>query len=192
MNTDKIKTQSIFIKPGELHIAQTPSVISTILGSCVSVTMFNRRLSIGAICHAIMPKREIIERGSRNCHVNYMKCNDKHTSFKYVDCSILYMLGKFTMSGISPGEIEVKMFGGAELISSRSNKNYKSIGRQNIEVAIQTLKDNNLNLHSCDAGGISGCKIYFNTYSGEVFLKYLNHKSVNQSSDDKRIIMSSY
>ncbi len=175
MKTYDNKTPTLFLKPGELHIARDPLIISTVLGSCVSVTMFSRRLRMGGICHAVLPSSESAER--RCCPVNCMKCNDKNTSFRYVDCSIIYMLGQFTMYGISKSEIEVKMFGGADMIVSTYESGFTSVAKKNIECAIRTLRQNNINLLSCDTGGIAGRKIHFNTHSGEVLLKHLKYKA---------------
>ncbi|MGA2108628.1 MAG: hypothetical protein ABSH25_13400 [Syntrophorhabdales bacterium] len=47
----------VFLKPGEIYVGEEPAEISTILGSCVSVTMFSKRVRVGAICHALLPSR---------------------------------------------------------------------------------------------------------------------------------------
>ena len=46
----------VYLKPGELHFATGPTVVSTVLGSCVSVTMFDRLSGAAAICHALLPE----------------------------------------------------------------------------------------------------------------------------------------
>ena len=43
------------LKPGELLICREPHEVTTVLGSCVSITMFNARLGLAAICHAMLP-----------------------------------------------------------------------------------------------------------------------------------------
>jgi chemotaxis receptor (MCP) glutamine deamidase CheD len=47
----------VFLKPGELYIGKEPAVVSNILGSCVSITMFSERLGAGGICHALLPRK---------------------------------------------------------------------------------------------------------------------------------------
>lgn len=46
----------VYLKPGELYIAQEPTIILTILGSCIGATFWNRRLGVGALCHAMLPR----------------------------------------------------------------------------------------------------------------------------------------
>ena len=92
----------IFLKPGEVASATEPARVSTILGSCIAVTIFNQRLRIGAICHALLPK------------------NPKgHDALRYVDSAISSMLQKFEAMGIGKNEMEVKLLGGADVLERR-------------------------------------------------------------------------
>jgi len=45
----------VYLKPGELYIGEKPTKVITVLGSCVSITLFSKRLNIGAICHGRCP-----------------------------------------------------------------------------------------------------------------------------------------
>ena len=42
--------------PGELVLAREPTILATILGSCIGVTFWSARLGIGALCHAMLPR----------------------------------------------------------------------------------------------------------------------------------------
>jgi chemotaxis protein CheD len=42
------KLLRFYLKPGEIHIADRPGIVTTVLGSCVSVTMYSPRLKTGA------------------------------------------------------------------------------------------------------------------------------------------------
>ncbi len=44
------------LQPGELYLARSPSILRTILGSCVGVTFWSARLGAGALCHGVLPK----------------------------------------------------------------------------------------------------------------------------------------
>ncbi len=41
----------IVLKPGELALRSTPTIISTALGSCLAITMYAPERRIGAISH---------------------------------------------------------------------------------------------------------------------------------------------
>jgi chemotaxis protein CheD len=143
----------VFLKPGELYLGKRPVVISTILGSCLSITMFNVRLGVGGICHALLP------------NVSELK---KENEFRYVDSSVSYMLNEFEKMGIKKNEIEVKVFGGASIIDATYKK---SVGQANVEAALNIIRDKELQVLAYDFGGTLGRKIIFNTQTGCVLLK---------------------
>ena len=49
--------KKVFLKPANIYAGKAPAEVATILGSCVSITMFSERLRFGAICHALLPSR---------------------------------------------------------------------------------------------------------------------------------------
>jgi len=165
MNTFNDQIPFIYLKPSEIHITKTPSMVETVLGSCVSITMFDRRSGVSMICHCLLPKCK-----------NENHCNgDCSDGFKYVDCSIRRMIAKYAAYDIKRSNIEVKVFGGADMFkTSAESANSIAIGKQNIETALKIIEAERLNLIASDVGGTRGRKIFFNTYTGEVHLKRLN------------------
>ena len=154
--------KKVFLKPGDIYVGKAPAEVSTVLGSCVSITMFSERLKLGAICHALLPSGHT----SRD--------RDK---FHYVDSSILSMLSMFEKMGVKSGELEIKLLGGGDMFE-RISGNTISVGTKNIETALQVLKNNNLELTGSDVGGTMGRKIYFCTRTGKVLIKRI--RSVSQ------------
>jgi len=145
----------VFLKPGEFYMGEKSAVISTILGSCLSITMFNARLGIGGICHALLPNDSELKKGKE---------------FHFVDGSISYMLNEFEKTGIKRNEIEVKVFGGAN-INDTAHK--KTVGQANIEAALTIISGNDLKVLTYDFGGTLGRKIIFYTHTRRVLLKKL-------------------
>ena len=152
---------NIFLEPGGLYISEEPAIVSTILGSCVSVTIYSRRLMIGGICHALLPRRRTL--------------NGTGT-LRYVDSAISYMLQKFETIGIRKGEMEVKLLGGADVFDHMGGHT-KSVGQQNRETALEIIKSENLNLSVSDVGGNLGRKIHFYTDTGQILVKRINRIS---------------
>ncbi len=142
----------IFLKPGEIYVGKRHAEVATVLGSCASVTMFSPRFKLGAICHALPP------------------CNPRSTEkdiFRYVDTSILYVLGAFEGIGIRGRQLEIKLLGGADVLE-RINGNAVSIGMKNIETALRILHDKDLEVTEADVGGNRGRKVRFYTDTGGV------------------------
>jgi len=159
----------IYLKPGEAVISEKAAIVSTVLGSCISLTMFNIKSKIGAICHNLLPV----------CRDKSM-CNDNcHEAFRYVECTIQRMVSEFTVRGIKKSEIEVKLFGGSDMFKISGGKNNSAtVGKQNVETALKILSDLGIRVAAADTGGSRGRKIIFCTQTGQVFLKRLNKTEI--------------
>ncbi len=154
MNTAESSIIRIYLKPGKLYVADCPTIVTTLLGSCLSVTMFSPRHRIGAMCHAILPN----EKGF---------CWDP----RYVDSSIMIMLKNFARLSIKPSSLLIKMFGGADIDTSEDGGKALSVGSRNIAAALRVIKERNLTLAASDVGGVKGRKIRFHSHTGEVYLQ---------------------
>ncbi|MBF0369695.1 MAG: chemotaxis protein CheD [Magnetococcales bacterium] len=160
-----LKLPAVRLDPGELFIGTRPTEVNTVLGSCVSVTIFHPRSRQGAINHGRRPEQT---------------CAQPNTGLKvcrelgdYVDGSLEFMLAWFDRNGVSRKELEVKLFGGGMMFNLEKGKqsNIISVGKRNVDVAMQFIRKNHLHLTSSDVGGPWGRVIVFNTATGEVKLK---------------------
>jgi chemotaxis protein CheD len=153
--SDPIPT--IYLKPGEHYFTASPTIVSTVLGSCVSITMHNQEYQMSAICHAVLPE-EIIP----------------GEPYRYVDSAIAAMLRMFGRHGIYKSDLVVKLFGGSNILPPSQNS-YRdmTVGMQNILSAQQIIKNEQLNLLASDVGGTRGRKLFFYTHTGEIYLKRL-------------------
>ncbi|MCM0081354.1 chemotaxis protein CheD [Geomonas sp. Red32] len=154
------RTATVYLKPGGLVIASKPTMVTTLLGSCVAVTLYCPRLRMGAICHAVLPA----------CRRSpCLECQLEGS--KYVLCAVRLMLRHLAERGVNRSEIQAKLFGGAEMFTCRGKNG--SVGQQNAELALRLLQDEGIRLVSHDFGGERGRKLVFDTDSGEVYLKKL-------------------
>lgn len=165
MNSVREKPSAVYLKAGEMHYTKEPTVVITVLGSCLSVTMYSPRHRIGGICHGLLPECA----GKRGCGNGCLE------GFRFVDCSIRRMIRLFDKAGVKRSELEVKCFGGAELFSRKIERpGLLSVGRQNILAAEKILQYEGLRIVKQDVGGARGRKLYFYTDTGEVLLKRLS------------------
>ena len=149
--------KTVFLRPGEWRFSTTGGIVKTILGSCVAVTMFSANPLAGAICHAMMPKpADTVSSG---------ECA------RYVTCIMDEMFDRFTDTGVTPSEIEIKLFGGADMMKSRTG--VYSIGRNNIETARRKLESMGLPVTNSATGGNSGMVLLFDMGTGDVFMRHI-------------------
>ncbi len=171
MKPPDLDLPAVYLKPGEFSISDSPTIVTTVLGSCVSVTMFCPRLKLGAICHGLLP----------NCKDDGPCDNSCGNAFKYVNCSIRLMLQKFREYGVSDNEIEIKLFGGADMFSpADEGRRSASVGKMNIQAAIKILDAEKLKVMKSDLGGMQGRKILFYTHNGTVLLKRVRRTEVQE------------
>jgi chemotaxis protein CheD len=140
----------INLTPGKLLITDQPAIVSTILGSCVSLCLHNERLRVGAICHGMLPRQ------TKTPMAGY---------FPYLDTAVDHMLETLrSRFGIAPSELRVKLFGGASVLQTNMlGADGFAIGQQNIAAALTPLPAGLTVQPGTEAN------IFFNTSTGEVF-----------------------
>ncbi|MSN25073.1 MAG: chemotaxis protein CheD [Geobacter sp.] len=147
-------TNNIYLKPGEVVVARKPVLVSTVLGSCIAVTMFSPKSGFGAICHAMLPQN-----------------NGCAEDLRYVDAAVLHIYRKAVARGAA-SDLIVKLFGGARMLDIRdAGSTIRTVGEQNVAKAQEILSDLGLNVDRSDTGGVVGRKLYFCTRDGDVYLK---------------------
>lgn len=155
------------LHPGELFVAQEPTLISTILGSCVSVCLFCPKQKTGAMCHGVMPVRPDL---------------GEEDSFRFVETSVRYMVEILTNGNLlcANAGLVAKIFGGADVLDVRFGPavEARSIGAMNIKAARETLARYDVSVAVEEVGGVHGCKLFFYSHTGEVLLRRIPRSSV--------------
>ncbi len=151
-------TQRIFLKQGEIIYGSAGMQISTVLGSCVAVTMYDRQKGFAAICHAVLPCKSLYQVQLRS-------------DFEYVDRAIDSMLDSYASQRGAGGRLEIKVFGGARMLQTPEKL---AVGCHNIDAALGTLDRHGRRPLVRDVGGRYGRYICFDMGSGKVMHRYLN------------------
>ena len=145
---------NVYLKPGEVLVARTPVLVSTVLGSCVAITMFSASGGFAAICHAMLPE-------------NIGRDDD----LRYVDMALQHIYDKIA-GRCFKNDLEVKLFGGAKVLDTGDNISTRlTIGEQNVLKAEAVLTSLGLNIIAHDTGGLQGRKLFFCTRSGDVYIR---------------------
>ena len=145
------------LKPGYVFLPAQPTQISSVLGSAVGVTLYDRRLKMGGMAAFLEPLRP-----NKNFSTTLFACP-----------AIVGLLKMFKDLGSNVVNLESQIFGGAEREDAPWFE--KGLGRKNYEAAMEILELEGVWISSQDLGGIRGRKINFNTHSGEVLVAKVNH-----------------
>ena len=155
--------------PANIFVEKTPCLVTTVLGSCVSVCLHDSTLGYGAINHFILP---------------YWNGQDLVT-MKYGNMSIIRILEEMLLFGCKYENIVAKLYGGAEVLKGMAVNFH--IGSRNLQVATDILNEFKIPILVSDIGGNRGRKITFNTLTGEVECEIIRKENFDEDLDDKII-----
>jgi len=168
--------QEIYVQPGESHLVSQPSILRTVLGSCVGVVFLVPRLGIGALCHPMLP---ICPPGKR------AKLSVR-AGRRYVDYAIREMASQLDALGAERSEAVVKLFGGGDVLTAIDGSRRPTVGKLNSEAAFKTLEEEGFSVCACRLGGDTGVHLEFSTASGEVLVRPLSSVSTRLKSESRR------
>lgn len=145
-----------YLYPATIYIAKQETVITTVLGSCVSVTMYDEIKKIGGMNHYLLPL-----------------WNGKELATpKFGNIAIKKLLQEMLNLGCNKNNIIAKVFGGAEVIEHLEASNF-FIGKRNIEIAHEVLNEEKIKIAAESTAGKNGRKIVFNTLTGVVKMRLI-------------------
>lgn len=167
-----LNREIITIYPGELYITKKSELITTILGSCISIVLFDEQNSIGGINHYMLPAAP-----------PESKKNSVLPVTRFGEYAIKTLIQEMINQGASLKNLKAKIFGGSNVLNFSSKKDERKkdvqkkdalIGEENINFARKFLKKIGIPIVSEDVGGVSSRKIFFDTTNYKVFLKRIN------------------
>ena len=139
-------------------VVDSEKPLSTLLGSCVAVCLFDPLMKIGGINHFMLP-----EMGrSKNSDV------DSLLSGSY---AMEALLNALLIKGAKKVRLQAKVFGGGTIIDTDGGS--LSIGMRNANFAKEWLVREGIPLRSSDFLGPWSRKIVFLPFNGEAFCKRL-------------------
>ena len=145
-----------YLHPGQLFVSKESHAVTTILGSCVAVCLWDPYTKIGGINHYLLPTFS----------------GDGEPSARFGDISIKELLTKVTALGCDRRRLKAKVFGGACVLEAfRERKNH--LGSQNIRAARELLAAEAIPVVGEDVGGQRGRKLIFTTGDGSAWVKAL-------------------
>lgn len=142
-----------FLLPGAIFAKDGDYIITTVLGSCIAVCLWDPRLKRGGMNHYKLP----------------LWNGDGLASPKFGNIAIVKLIESMLDMGCNQRELKAKVFGGGAVI--RSSSGFLNVGERNIEIARDVLAQEKIPIIASDVGGESSRKIIFNTQTGGILMK---------------------
>ena len=140
---------------GEFVASREPMVITTFLGSCVAVCLFDQEKKIGGMNHILVPGKASFR--------------DFNVEARFGINAMELLINALMKLGASRACLKAKVFGGAQVIPSDSGR--ETMGRKNADFVLEFLDRENIPVVCKDLGGLESRRIYFHTDTAQVFLK---------------------
>lgn len=145
------------IRAGEYYATNGDEVISTLLGSCVAVCIFDPDHAAGGMNHFMLPAP---------CEKRPLFASEVG---RYAMFAIERLVNEVLKRGAERNSLRAKVFGGASVLNSVASA--VEIAEQNVLVAFEYLRSEGIPIVSSDTGGREGRRIFFFPKTGRVLLK---------------------
>lgn len=142
-----------FLPPGQLLVAAEPMQITTILGSCVAVCLWDEQRRIGGVNHFMLP----LSSGKQAA-----------ASPRFGDVAMTQLLDGLRAIGARLPFLQARVFGGACMFAPMQSATH--LGLKNVELALGFLSRTGIKTVQVETGGNRGRKIIYRTDEGSACL----------------------
>jgi chemotaxis protein CheD len=144
---------TVFLRPGELYFGGPGGFIETILGSCVSVTIWHPGYLLGGMCHYVLPEPTL----------------DEHRTVGHsAPDAIEELLDRAREAGTHVRQYEVKMFGGG--IQFEWEGPQRAVGHRNVDAGLRLLAEHGLSPKTLNVRGVGHRRITLDLGTGSVWM----------------------
>lgn len=167
----------VTIYPGEFYSTKGNEMISTVLGSCVSVVLYDEVNHVGGINHFMLAKDSKITDDSSE----EKKTEDKRLG-KFGEYAIDLLIDDLKKKGGVVSNFEAKVFGGGNIFNMPDIDT--QVGNVNSKFAFEYLKKLKIPVIKSDVGGVLPRKIFFDPETRKVFMKYIENHNIQNQVDE--------
>jgi chemotaxis protein CheD len=150
-------TARVYLAPGRLHATAEPVQVTTILGSCVAVCLWDPDRRVGGINHFLLPE-------------------GVPPSSRFGDSAVRMLVESVLALGASRTRLRAKIFGGACVLEAFRHDTHP-LGARNVEVARERLRAEQIPVVGEDVGGDLGRKLVFDVQTGCAWVRAIEAKS---------------
>lgn len=141
-----------FLQPGHIFVAAKPATVTTILGSCVAVCLWDAQRRIGGLNHFLLPH----------------PAAGVAASARFGNVAMELLVTSMREAGARIPFLRARVFGGACMFPQMQSSAH--LGVKNAELALDDLARRGIEVVEAHTGGNRGRKLIFNTDEGKAWL----------------------
>ena len=145
-----------FVHTGEVAVASSSTLFATILGSCVSVCLWDPKSGAGGINHFLLPDQ----------------VTNGMSTPRFGNVAVTTLLAKLDRLQVPAQQLQAKIFGGASVLDNGVAPR-EMLGARNVELARVLLTLAGIPIVAEDVGGTRGRKLIFRTGDGAAWVRKL-------------------
>lgn len=149
----------IFLRPGELYFGRLNAALTTVLGSCVAVTLWHKRERFAGMCHFVLPACD-----------KPLDLADQRKIGRYADNAFSWLLARIQEETFPAGEYRVGVFGGGCMFPSALCEKGIDVGSRNVRAAEALLASHRMAIHQQGTSGHFYRRVRLDGRSGEIDL----------------------
>ena len=164
--------EEVRIGQGEHFATGEDVVVSTLLGSCVSVVLIDRISRLAGMNHFLLPQptfssSEFLEKPSLPLHHGSLVYSEYG---RYGVHAMELLINDLLRLGALKGRLEAKVFGGSRILALE-NESLLSVSDRNVEFAFGFLMNEGIPVSSHSVGGSSPRRIYLLPSLSRVYVR---------------------
>jgi len=146
-----------FLYPGQLFVSREPAVVTTILGSCAALCLWDRHKKIGGMNHYLLPEGD--EVGAKR--------------LRYGNIANPELLRELLALGCEIKHLQAKVFGGSSAFAADPTQ---SLGARNVQLAEEFVHNAGIRLVAKEVSGKHGRRLIFHTYDGVTVIRDFSNR----------------
>jgi chemotaxis protein CheD len=161
------------ILPGQYFVTRSDEVVTTVLGSCISVCMRDASLRVGGMNHFMLPV-------DRSTGASPWIQGSGGLATRYGSYAMESLINELMKLGAVRERLEVKLFGGARILSTMTD-----VGAKNIQFAREFLELEHFTIMAEDVGDTRPRHVDYYPATGRVMLKHLQALSARAVASEE-------
>lgn len=162
----------ILLHPGEYRVSREPLILSTLLGSCVSVCLFDPVRRVMGMNHFLLANRR---------YARHLPVLDSEAG-RYGIHAMELLVNGLLRQGAERRNLQAKAFGGGNVLGRLcpEQDSFLCVGAVNVRFVREFLRQDRIPLVAEDLGGDIGRQIHF---VGDDYSVYLKQIPITQSDN---------
>lgn len=158
------------VLPGGLYCTKrSDELIATGLGSCIAACVWDEFAGVGGMNHFLLPF------DSQTQIHSWQPDSLVSTASRYGIHAMEMLLNSLIERGAKRRNIQMKLFGGAQMLGRRS-----MIGEKNVAFILNYVEQEHLHVVAHDLGGLEPRKVMFEPLTGKAWLKRIPFTEVHR------------